>query len=160
MGGYTGNVTLSAAGLPSGSTASFNPATVAVGTTAVDFDLDRRHHGFDGNRILSHNSYRNRWDAHQYGLSGVDDQCALPGAYSDEPKRNGDRGQRQRRLRFYGLSLLRVLCLTGVIGCRERLQSEFSGCRGPGLHSTYFDRAIGVEDRGDENFEDTGESSR
>jgi hypothetical protein len=35
MGGYTGNVTLSAAGLPSGATASFKPATVAVGTTAV-----------------------------------------------------------------------------------------------------------------------------
>ena len=35
MGGYTGNVTLSATGLPSGATASFKPATVAVGTSAV-----------------------------------------------------------------------------------------------------------------------------
>ena len=35
MGGYTGNVTLSAAGLPSGATASFKPGTVTVGATAV-----------------------------------------------------------------------------------------------------------------------------
>jgi hypothetical protein len=35
MGGYTGNVTLSATGLPSGATASFKPATVAVSASAV-----------------------------------------------------------------------------------------------------------------------------
>jgi len=35
MGGYTGNVTLSATGLPSGATASFKPATVAVGASAA-----------------------------------------------------------------------------------------------------------------------------
>ncbi len=35
IGGYTGNVTLSAAGLPSGATASFKPATLAVGASAV-----------------------------------------------------------------------------------------------------------------------------
>jgi hypothetical protein len=35
IGGYTGNVTLSAAGLPSGATASFKPTTVAVGASAV-----------------------------------------------------------------------------------------------------------------------------
>jgi hypothetical protein len=34
-GGYTGTVTLSATGLPSGATASFNPTTVTVGATAV-----------------------------------------------------------------------------------------------------------------------------
>lgn len=35
MGGYTGTVTLSAAGLPSGVTASFSASTVTVGATAV-----------------------------------------------------------------------------------------------------------------------------
>ena len=35
IGGYTGNVMLSAAGLPSGATASFKPPTIAVGTSAV-----------------------------------------------------------------------------------------------------------------------------
>jgi Bacterial Ig domain/Alginate lyase len=35
MGGYTGSVTLSATGLPSGATASFKPAAVTVGATAV-----------------------------------------------------------------------------------------------------------------------------
>jgi hypothetical protein len=35
IGGYTGSVTLSAAGLPSGATASFKPATVTVGVGAV-----------------------------------------------------------------------------------------------------------------------------
>jgi uncharacterized membrane protein len=35
IGGYTGNVTLSATGLPSGATASFTPATVSVGANAV-----------------------------------------------------------------------------------------------------------------------------
>jgi hypothetical protein len=34
IGGYTGSVALSAAGLPSGATASFNPATVAVAVSA------------------------------------------------------------------------------------------------------------------------------
>jgi Bacterial Ig domain/Alginate lyase len=35
LGGYTGSVTLSVSGLPSGATASFKPATVAVGASAV-----------------------------------------------------------------------------------------------------------------------------